>query len=120
MARSRGRPARRPEGGKGDGGPGGEGKGGGAMNSLLLGLLLALVGGANTPPPDVAAVLAEARALVNRGQPAAAIQKLLPLDRKDPRVAHLLGVAYYHTDHPLRPIHLPTPPARPPPPAPPH
>src|SRR5260370_29307217 len=109
MARSRGRPARRPEGGKGDGGPGGEGKGGGAMNSLLLGLLLALVGGANTPPPDVAAVLAEARALVTRGQPAAAIQKLLPLDRKDPRVAQLLGVAYYHTDDHVRAIELLTP-----------
>jgi tetratricopeptide (TPR) repeat protein len=54
-------------------------------------------------------VLAEARGLVNRGQPAAAIQKLLPLDRKDPRVAQLLGVAYYHTDDYVRAVELLTP-----------
>ncbi len=58
---------------------------------------------------DPAAVLAEARGLVNRGQPAAAIQKLLPLARGDPRVAQLLGVAYYQTDDPLRAIELLTP-----------
>lgn len=56
-----------------------------------------------------AAVLAEARALLNRGQPAAAIQKLQPLGRQDPRVVHLLGVAYYHTDDHLRAIELLTP-----------
>lgn len=59
--------------------------------------------------PDAAAVIAEARGLVNRGQPAAAIQKLLPLDRKNPQVAELLGVAYYQTDDPLKAIELLTP-----------
>src|SRR3989442_15944454 len=62
-----------------------------------------------SPPADVAPALAEARALLNRGQPAAAIQKLLPLDRQDPRVAQLLGVAYYHTDDHARAVELLTP-----------
>src|SRR2546422_3602022 len=62
-----------------------------------------------SPPADVAPALAEARALLNRGQPAAAIQKLLPLDRQDPRVAQLLGVAYYHTDDHVRAVELLTP-----------
>jgi tetratricopeptide (TPR) repeat protein len=78
------------------------------MNKPALALLAALAATAS-PPPDVPAVLAEARALLNRGQPAAAIQKLLPLDRQDPRVAQLLGVAYYHTDDHVRAVELLTP-----------
>jgi tetratricopeptide (TPR) repeat protein len=43
--------------------------------------------------------LAEARALIDSGRPRAAIDKLTPLDgRGDPRVAELLGVAYYHAN----------------------
>src|SRR6267378_1857196 len=77
------------------------------MNNPALALLVALA--AAPQPADVPAVLAEARGLVNRGQPAAAIQKLLPLDRQDPRVAQLLGVAYYHTDDHVRAVELLTP-----------
>ena len=93
-------------------------KGSGRVKGLAL--ILALLGLFGAPSatagqepapdvPEVAAVLAEARGLVNRGQPSAAIQKLLPLGRKDPRVAQLLGVAYYQTDDPLRAIELLTP-----------
>src|SRR6266571_1581726 len=76
----------------------------------MTNLALVLVAALSAPPPaDVASALAEARALLNRGQPAAAIQKLLPLDRQDPRVAQLLGVAYYHTDDHVRAVELLTP-----------
>ena len=53
------------------------------------------------PQPSVPAptVLADARKLIDSGQPAAAIDKLRALDdRTDPRVAELLGVAYYHAN----------------------
>src|SRR2546427_7851605 len=76
---------------------------GGSMTTLALALVAALT---EPPPADVAPALAEARALLNRGQPAATIQKLLPLDRQDPRVAQLLGVAYYQTDDHVRAIEL--------------
>jgi tetratricopeptide (TPR) repeat protein len=89
------------------------------VKALVLVFILALLGATSAtavqetavqePPPDAAAVLAEARGLVNRGQPAAAIQKLLPLGRGDPRVAQLLGVAYYQTDDSLKAIELLTP-----------
>src|SRR5207247_11156218 len=76
------------------------------MTNLALALVAAL---SASPPADVAPALAEARALLNRGQPAAAIQKMLPLDRQDPRVAQLLGVAYYQTDDHVRAVELLTP-----------
>jgi tetratricopeptide (TPR) repeat protein len=57
-------------------------------------------------PEDPTAILAEARTLVGRGQAATAIQKLGALDRADPRVAQLLGVAYYQTDDHLKAIEL--------------
>src|SRR5258705_119986 len=49
-----------------------------------------------------AAALAEARTLINEGNPAAAVAKLRALPSSgDVRIAQLLGVAYYHTnDHP--------------------
>ena len=49
--------------------------------------------------PDTTGVLADARKLIDSGQAAAAIEKLRALeDRSDPRVAELLGAAYYHTN----------------------
>jgi tetratricopeptide (TPR) repeat protein len=45
----------------------------------------------------LSAPLSEARALIDRGQPLAAVEKLKALDpAQNPRVAQLLGVAYYH------------------------
>jgi len=51
--------------------------------------------------PAVAPVLAEARALINEDKPAAAVEKLAPLEGAGrTEVALLLGVAYYHlNDH---------------------
>jgi tetratricopeptide (TPR) repeat protein len=51
--------------------------------------------------------LVEARALINAGNPKAAIAKLQSLpDIKDPRIAHLLGVAYYHASELVRAIEV--------------
>jgi tetratricopeptide (TPR) repeat protein len=55
-------------------------------------------------PPDT--VLGEARALLDGGQPRAALEKLKGLDLGDPRVAEVTGVAYYHADDPVRAIEL--------------
>jgi tetratricopeptide (TPR) repeat protein len=51
-------------------------------------------------PPDAAsAVLTEARALIDAGKPAAAIERLRAHgESADARVAALLGVAYYHAN----------------------
>lgn len=66
---------------------------------------LAQAAAARAQEPDpIGPVLAEARTLVNEGKPAAAIQKLQVLDATNPRVAHLLGVAYYHADDYVRAI----------------
>jgi len=53
------------------------------------------------PAPERSAVLSEARGLINQDKPAAAIEKLTPLDAPGQTdVALLLGVAYYHAnDH---------------------
>jgi cytochrome c-type biogenesis protein CcmH/NrfG len=50
---------------------------------------------------DVATVLADARKLIDAGQAAAAIAKLKDAG-DDPRVAELLGVAYYHANDAAR------------------
>ena len=48
---------------------------------------------------DNAAVVADARKLIDSGQPTAAIEKLRALDdRSDPHIAELLGAAYYHAN----------------------
>src|SRR5205823_12881176 len=53
----------------------------------------------------VAAALADARKLIDAGQPRAAIEKLQKLDaRANPRAAELLRVAVYHANDPARPI----------------
>jgi tetratricopeptide (TPR) repeat protein len=55
-------------------------------------------------------VLSEARALIDAGQPAAAIEKLKGADnRSEPLVAELLGVAYYHANDPAKAIEVLTP-----------
>jgi tetratricopeptide (TPR) repeat protein len=71
---------------------------------LLSALLWAGPGPGAETPDATSTALAEARALVNHDQPAAALQRLKGLDPKDPRVAHLMGVAYYHADDPVRAI----------------
>lgn len=64
----------------------------------------------------LAPALAEARTLIDNGRASDAVAKLRALDVAEPRVALLLGVAYYHADEPalaietLRPVieRLPT------------
>jgi tetratricopeptide (TPR) repeat protein len=54
---------------------------------------------------EPAAVLAQARLLINQGNPQAAIEKLEALGKpRRPEVSHLLGVAYYHADDHLHAI----------------
>ena len=72
-------------------------------------LWTALVGAQTLPataqPADVSTVLAEARKLIDEGQPRAAVEKLQAIAAPgDPLVAHLLGVAYYHANDPSRAI----------------
>jgi tetratricopeptide (TPR) repeat protein len=70
-------------------------------------LVAALLAAAPPEIPDPTTVaLAEARALVNEGKPAAALERLKGLDAGDPRVACLRGVAYYHGDDPVHAIEL--------------
>lgn len=69
--------------------------------SLAAGIVALAVLGSPQAAPEagdaLAAALAEARALVDQGKAAAAVEKLKALDpAAHPRVAELLGVAYYH------------------------
>jgi tetratricopeptide (TPR) repeat protein len=64
---------------------------------------------AQAPAPPardaVTALLTEARALVDRGTPEAAVARLRAESAGgDPRIAELLGVAYYHANDPTRAI----------------
>ena len=78
------------------------------MTALLAVALLMGSGAAGAPPPsvtpEVAATLAEARALINQGKPKEALGKLAPLDPQEPRVAYLQGIAYYHVDDHVKAI----------------
>jgi tetratricopeptide (TPR) repeat protein len=71
-------------------------------------LVAVLVAAGSAAPPETSdpttVALAEARALVNEGKPAAALERLKGLDPGDPRVACLQGVAYYHGDDPVHAI----------------
>jgi len=69
----------------------------GSLAPAALVLTLALPG-AQPPHDNLAAQLATARTQVDQGKPRDAITLLSALDRSDPRVAELLGVAYYHAD----------------------
>src|SRR5262245_59513015 len=53
--------------------------------------------------------LAEARKLIDAGQPAAAVEKLRADTSANPRVAELLGVAYFHANDPAKAIATLTP-----------
>lgn len=67
-----------------------------AVDALVALFASAVVVSAQPAPPPPAA-LTEARSLIDAGKPAAAIEKLRALDgQADPRVAELIGVAYYH------------------------
>ncbi|HMV49857.1 MAG TPA: tetratricopeptide repeat protein [Blastocatellia bacterium] len=68
---------------------------------ILLAFLLTCSGFAQQPADATATALAEARTLLNNGNPKGAIAKLTTLTpQNDPRVAQLLGVAYYNSnDH---------------------
>ncbi|HEY3122045.1 MAG TPA: tetratricopeptide repeat protein [Vicinamibacteria bacterium] len=72
------------------------------LTGATLSLVLAAVTlSLQSPPADP---LREVRALIDAGKPAAAIEKLKTLDAAAPRVAEMLGVAYYHAGDPLRAI----------------
>jgi tetratricopeptide (TPR) repeat protein len=60
-------------------------------------------------PDTVPALVAEARALLEAGKPDAAIARLRPAAGRDPRIAELLGVAYYHANDPAHAIETLTP-----------
>ena len=61
-------------------------------------------------PAAIARALAEARQLIDSGQPRAAIDTLQTLrDRGQPLVEELLGVAYYHANDPAHAIERLTP-----------
>jgi tetratricopeptide (TPR) repeat protein len=65
----------------------------------FLWLLLAVTGSAFTQdqPSDLNFLLTEARTLINEDKPSAAIEKLQASHQtSNPKVAYLLGVAYYH------------------------
>ena len=68
------------------------------LSTAVFVLRLAAILGAQSSPESLATQLAAARALVDQGKPGDAITALSNLDRGDPRVAELLGVAYYHAD----------------------
>jgi tetratricopeptide (TPR) repeat protein len=72
-----------------------------------LALIAAAVAGAQDAPPSLGQALAEARARIDAGDPAAAIAKLEALEPKDdPRVRLLLGVARYRADQYLPAVEL--------------
>lgn len=67
------------------------------LKVLSLGLVWAVVASAQEQPDKLSAALAEGRTLINEGKASLAIEKLLALPRPgEPRIAHMLGVAYYH------------------------
>jgi tetratricopeptide (TPR) repeat protein len=66
----------------------------------MTAVAIVMAGALVTQPGDP---LAEARALIEAGKPAAAIEKLKTVD-PSPQVAEMLGVAYYHAGDPLRAI----------------
>ncbi len=68
-------------------------------------LLLSMHAGAAAQEERIAAALHEARALIDRNQYTQAIEKLKELfPAGDPRIAGMLGVAYYHSNDPVRAI----------------
>ncbi len=59
---------------------------------------------------EIPKALEQARSLIDSGKPNEAIEKLKSLTTSaDPRVTHLLGVAFYHANDPIRAIESLTP-----------
>jgi tetratricopeptide (TPR) repeat protein len=73
---------------------------------LALALMLLTCPAAAQQATDVEATLTQARAQIDAGQSAEAIQQLTDLHSTDPRVQRMLGVAYYHRDDYPRAIEL--------------
>ncbi|HYK88935.1 MAG TPA: tetratricopeptide repeat protein [Acidobacteriota bacterium] len=69
-------------------------------------LIMALLFPAFSQEPDgIAAGIADARALIDQGKQAQAIEKLRSLNSgNDPRVAQMMGVAFYHSNDPVHAI----------------
>lgn len=67
---------------------------------LLLAVLLTLVapGQETGTTRGLEAVLQEARALIDQGRTAEALERLSSLDANEPRVVYLRGIAHYHAD----------------------
>jgi tetratricopeptide (TPR) repeat protein len=70
---------------------------------LAASVLVGLGASGSAQEPGLAPALAEARALLNAGRAAAALERLSSLGG-DPRVALLRGVAYYHANQPAKAI----------------
>jgi len=92
------------------------GRAGGGAAALLWSALLAaqtLPSSAQAPaqlPATSSSALADARKLIESGQPRAAVEKLQALgEHGNPLVEELLGVAYYHANDPARAIEHLTP-----------
>src|SRR5438045_9123708 len=80
-----------------------------AMWSMSSGALAATQTPAPVARDAVTALVADARALIDAGKPDAAIAKLRGADAGDPRIAELLGVAYYHANDPAHAIAILSP-----------
>ncbi len=80
-----------------------------SIGAALCVIALATAARAQTASPPSAALIADARKLIDTGKPGEAIEKLKAADAADPRVAELLGVAYYHANDPARAIDTLTP-----------
>ena len=68
------------------------------MQLLTMLCLVLAVSGPAAQADVLATALADARARVDGGRPAEALDRLKPLDQADPRVQLLTGVALYHAD----------------------
>jgi tetratricopeptide (TPR) repeat protein len=75
---------------------------------LVLGLGSAVF--AQDQPSDLNSLLTEARTLINEGKPSVAIERLQASHQNsNPKVASLLGIAYYHAKNHIRAIEQLTP-----------
>src|SRR5437762_1848528 len=85
------------------------------LTAVAVAVMCSISSGAlgQTPAPPardaVTALVADARALIDAGKPDAAIAKLRAADAGDPRIAELLGVAYYHANDPAHAIAMLSP-----------
>jgi tetratricopeptide (TPR) repeat protein len=72
---------------------------------LLIACALPLCASGRPQGDRIPDALRAARSLIDEGRPALAIEKLQALGAAtDPRVAHMLGVAFYHANQPVKAI----------------